>query len=65
MFQQETSDLITAEARKMELQISNTTPKKFNILEKEITINYCLKLTMIDGKTFGLITNSSPQICGI
>lgn len=61
MFQKETSSLISAEVKKINEEILKISPTTIGKLE----IQHRFHLTMIDGKTFGVIAGSSSQICGI
>lgn len=65
LFEKETTELSKKEIKSVEDQIKNITPTKVTINDQEITVNHTFKLTMIDGKMFGVITESSTQTCGI
>lgn len=64
-YQKETSELAKNEIGKIENQIKDILPTKVLIDNKEKLIHHNFQLTMIDGKMFGVITDSSTQTCGI
>lgn len=63
IFAKETPDLSKTEIAKIEEQIKNIKPTITD--DRQLIINHNLKLTMIDGKMFSVISNSSTQTCGI
>lgn len=63
IFKKETADLSKQEISNIENQIKEIEP---TIIEQQhLVINHNFKLTMIDGKMFGVVSNSSTQTCGI
>lgn len=65
IFEKETNEVSKREIGYIENQIKKIVPTKINISNKTILVNHCFKLTMIDGKVFSVITQSSNQTCGI
>lgn len=65
LFEKETSELSKREIENVENQIKDILPTKVCTGDQEISINHCFQLTMIDGKIFGVISQSSTQTCGI
>lgn len=66
LFKHESNELISQEISKIENQISNLKSTKLNIINKVISVQHILSLTMIDGKTFSVVSQtSSSQTCGI
>lgn len=65
LFEKETAVLSKKEIENVEKQIEAILPTQVFIAGKEIKITPCFKLTMIDGKMFGVITDTSNQACAI
>lgn len=65
IFQKETVELTRREIANVERQIDTISPTNIFVSGEEITVSSCFKLTMIDGKTFGVISETSTQSCGI
>ena len=65
LFAKETSQLIKCEIQNIEKQIQTLIPTKVFISGQEVVVDHVLKLTIIDGKTFGVISITSTQSCGI
>ena len=63
IFAKETSDLSKKEIVNIEEQIKKIQPTIID--DVYLVINHLLKLTMIDGKMFSVISDSSTQTCGI
>lgn len=64
-FEKETTDVIKREIESLEGQISALQPSIVQIGEVDVRIGHLMKMTMIDGKTFGVVSSSSVQTCGI
>jgi hypothetical protein len=65
IFQQETHDLIKKEVKNIEDQIANLVFPKIDFEGKDVTVECEFKLTMIDGKAFAAVTDTSCQSCAI
>lgn len=63
IFQKETPELCKNEIKNIEDQISKIKPTVID--DHQLTISHAFKMTMIDGKMFSVISNSSTQTCGI
>lgn len=61
IFKKETSDLVRTEIESVKQQISEIIPTQFESFQ----IHHQFHLTMIDGKVFSVIAESSSQTCGI
>ena len=57
--------LIMQEITLAENQISAIQPTKIKLGNEEITVHHHFMLTMIDGKIFSTISDSSSIVCGI
>jgi hypothetical protein len=65
IFKKETSKLVKEEIQNIENQISEIQPTNCGLGSEQVVIKHSFNLTMIDGKTFGVVSNSSNQSCGI
>lgn len=65
IFKKETSELVKKEIGTIEKEIDEIQPTISELSGHQIFINHSFKLTMIDGKTFGVISESSTQSCGV
>lgn len=63
IFEKETPELTKEVVTNINQQISEIEPT--NILQYEIQIYHTFKMTMIDGKLFSVVSESSTQTCGI
>lgn len=65
LFEKETAELSKREIENVKNQIECIQPTTITSVNKEICIHHDFKLTMIDGKMFGIVSGSSTQTCGI
>ncbi|KAK4878140.1 hypothetical protein RN001_010646 [Aquatica leii] len=59
VFNKETTEIFNKEINIIEKQIKEILPTKLKINNKDIHVNHMFKLTMIDGKTFSVISKPS------
>lgn len=59
--QKETAELVISEVQNVESQIAQIQPTSF----ENFTVRHQFHMTMIDGKVFSVVANSSSQKCGI
>lgn len=65
IFEKESKALIKQEISIVENQIAEILPTKIIIGSEEVMVHHNFLLTMIDGKVFSTISDSSSQTCGI
>lgn len=65
IYEKESSLLIKKETEAIKEQINNIIPTQIQVGEKHVNVKHRFCLTMIDGKTFSAIAESSNQSCGI
>lgn len=65
IFQKETKNLIKTVADEIEREIKDIQPTHFDFNDTHFIINHSFKLTMINGKVFSILTDSSFQSCAI
>ncbi|GBP65579.1 hypothetical protein EVAR_87555_1 [Eumeta japonica] len=65
VFEKETTELAKKEIENIERQIADLQPTFMKVNEKKVIVTHCMKMTMIDGKTFGVVTETGVQVCGV
>lgn len=65
IFKKETPELVKEEIQNVKSQITEIQVTNCVIGNNQIIVKHSFNLTMIDGKTFGVISDSSNQSCGI
>lgn len=65
IFEKETKSLIQDETNYIQNQINAIVSTASNIEDKTVIVKHVFYLTMIDGKVFSILSDSSTQRCGI
>lgn len=65
LFEKESITLINREIEAVKIQIENIVPTKIATETATFNVNHKFVLTMIDGKTFSTVSDTSTQTCGI
>ena len=65
IFEKETMEVTKREIQNIDNQINEIQPTNCLFLNTVIIVKHELKMTMIDGKTFGVISDTCTQTCGI